>query len=876
MLSLSRAAIRHPVRTLAAALLAVLAAAPGLLRLELRTDGHALAPARDPTVLYDRQVREEHGVRDAVAVVIRTPHPAGVFNPATLRRVRELTAALGRIDGVRAADLLSLATEHTFRFQPRSLRLRTFLDPLPHTPEEIARTRDDLERIRLYDGVLVSADGKSTAILVGAPTGADRTPFYGTVREIARGHAGGGDTIEVLGAPVAEALLGSHILADLGVPPALLGQEAEDSAAHRTGLMPLVLAIMALVFLAVFRHPLAALSPVVMIGACLAFTFGIMGWLGIPVYLTTIVLPVILTAVGVADQIHVFLRYARLRAERPDLAPADRVEATMNEMASPVVQTSVTTAAGFLSFALSPLGPVRAFGLFAALGVLACLAWSLAVVPALLALAQPVFGGRGEQARSTASWRAFAALARVTTRRRAAVLAGALLAALAAGDGVRRLRVQDSWVDGFAPESRFAQAMRRFDRDFLGTHVLQITVAAEPLTLRGEITGSAVDHKSLLLPDVQMPAGADPVRLAGSRLEVRQLPSPDRPSPLDWSGSVESARRQGDRLLLQLPLRGGSPLFWLQPRPDERLRYAVTLEPMQAPPVLRRVGELEAFLAARPGVGGVRGPASYLETTDFMMRPGDPGSRALPDQTEKARALWSSYGFVRGPERLRQLVDPAYTRALVTVFLKDSNYADTRRLMAEVRDYERRHLAPHGIRLGFAGDVAVSQALIDAVVTTQVRSLALSLVAIFAVTALLARSLRRGLYCVVPPAFAILLSFAAMGWLGIPLGVATSMFAAMTLGVGVDYSIHLLERHRRAQAAGLAGEEALAGALTATGPAVAVDTLCVGLGFAVLLFSQVPANARLGGIVALSLVLCLAATLLVVPALAGRRGPDQA
>ncbi|HYG61505.1 MAG TPA: hypothetical protein VEL74_02905, partial [Thermoanaerobaculia bacterium] len=69
MRSLSHAAIRRPVQTLAAVLLAVLAAAPGLARLELRTDGLALAPARDPAVVYDRQVREEFGVRDSVAVV---------------------------------------------------------------------------------------------------------------------------------------------------------------------------------------------------------------------------------------------------------------------------------------------------------------------------------------------------------------------------------------------------------------------------------------------------------------------------------------------------------------------------------------------------------------------------------------------------------------------------------------------------------------------------------------------------------------------------------------------------------------------------------------------------------------------------------------
>lgn len=876
MAFLSRLSIRHPRRTLALACLLVLAAAPGLLRLQLRTDGHALAPARDPAIVYDRRIRTEFGLRDPLAVVIRSSHPDGIFNPATLGRVRDLTAALERLPGVRPADVMSLATEPTFRFRRGSLHLRTFLEPFPGTPAQIAQIRDDLRRIRLYDGVLVSADGRSTAVLVGASEDADRTPFYGAVRARALELQGGGDAVEVVGAPAAEVLLGSHILADLGVPPSLLGQAGGDAGIgwHGIGLLPLVLAAMALVSFAVFRHPLPALSPVMMIGACTVLTFGLMGWLGVPLYLTTVVLPVVLSAVGVSDQIHVFFRYDELRREKPKLAPEVLVREVMDEMASPVVQISVTTIVGFLSFAVSPLAAVRAFGLFAAAGSLASLAWSLALVPALLTLFPPRPGRRRAVERPVPFQDAFAALARFTLRRRRAVLAGVALVALVAGDGVRRLEVQDSWIDGFAPASGFARAMRRFDRDFLGAHVLRVTVAATPFAFAGEIDGRAVDYHSLAIPAVQVPAHVDPARLAGSWVEVRQQPASGRPDPKDWQGSIETVRRDGGRLVLSLPLKAGSPRFWLAPEPDERLGYAVNLEPFMVPDNLRRIGDLESFLAGRPGVGGVRGPAAYLATTGFMLAPDAPDSRRLPDRIDRSRMLWSGYAFARGPERLRQLVDPGYSQAVVTVFLKNSNYADTRRLLRELRAYERDHLAPYGLRLGIAGDVAVSQALIGAVVTTQVGSLSLSLAGLLALTAVLGRSLRRGLYCVVPPALAVLLSFAAMGWLGIPLGVATSMFAAMTLGVGIDYSVHLLERHRRAREAGLDPGAALTLALVESGPAVAVDTLSVGLGFAALLLSQVPANARLGGLVALSLAICLAATLVVVPALVAGRSRD--
>jgi uncharacterized protein len=52
-----------------------------------------------------------------------------------------------------------------------------------------------------------------------------------------------------------------------------------------------------------------------------------------------------------------------------------------------------------------------------------------------------------------------------------------------------------------------------------------------------------------------------------------------------------------------------------------------------------------------------------------------------------------------------------------------------------------------------------------------------------------------------------------------------------------------------------------------TGPALLIDAPAIVLGFAVLLLSQVPANARLGLLVVLSVAVCLLATLLVLPAL---------
>ncbi|MCP4661085.1 MAG: MMPL family transporter [bacterium] len=857
---------------------------PGLVRLGLRTDGRALVPAAAPEVRRDLEIRERFDLRDPIAVVVRSDHPDGVFNPATLRRVSELTAALSSLEGVRPADVMSLATEQGFRHQPGTLTFRTLLDPLPETPRELDELRDDLRRIELYEGTLVSRDGRGVAIFVGTPPERDRRALIREIRRIVAARAppgspGGGqmedspgERVEVLGAPVAESLLGSHILADLGVPPALLGDDVAIG-----GMVPIAVVVMGLVFLIAFRRPAAALLPLTEIGVCLVIVFGWMGWLGVPVYLTTSVLPVILTAVGAADEIHIFRRYLDLG---PDPAAGDAehrrlVGAALDEMAPPVVKTSVTTAVAFLSFTLSPLPPVRAFGLFTALGVVLCMVYSLTVIPALLVLLGPRRWVRSRKAKGSRAERAgfFPRLGRFAFRRRRLVLAVAALALLLTADGIRRVTVQDSWIDGFASTSSFARATRWFDQQFLGSHLLQLAVEIEPLRLRGELAAEALDTHELRFA---RPPVAESERLVGSWIRVFQLAEkPGGRPPREWTTWIESVRPEDGGLVVTMPRQRGSVKFWLRPQPGEKVGYEIWSEPFAVPATLRRIAELETFLAEQPGVGGVLGPASYLATVSFMVRPSSAESRRLPEEPDRAKILWSNYTRVRGAERLRRLLDPEYREGLVTVFLEDADYVGSRRLMDAVRGYERDHLAAHWIRVGLAGDVAVSSALIDAVVTTQVRSLILSLVGILVVAALLSRALGWGLLCVVPPAFAVVLNFAAMGWSGIPLGVATSMFAGMTLGVGVDFAIHLLARYERAAKSGLEPEPAIAAAMAITGPAILIDACAVGLGFGVLVLSQVPANARLGVLLMASVLGCFVAACFFVPALvAGSRLPS--
>ena len=109
--SLSRQAIAHPIRVLVMAAVVMLAAAPGIARLKLRTDGHALVSPTAPEVMYDQTIRDRFGIEDPIIVVVRSSDRDGIFNPATVQLIRELTAELARMPGVNPTNVMSLATE---------------------------------------------------------------------------------------------------------------------------------------------------------------------------------------------------------------------------------------------------------------------------------------------------------------------------------------------------------------------------------------------------------------------------------------------------------------------------------------------------------------------------------------------------------------------------------------------------------------------------------------------------------------------------------------------------------------------------------------------------------------------------------------------
>ena len=166
--------------------------------------------------------------------------------------------------------------------------------------------------------------------------------------------------------------------------------------------LPLLGGIAALITLLVCLLSFAALRAVVLpllaIGMALLWTLGLMALAGVPLSLTSLMLPPLIFALGSSYSVHLMNRYFGVAAAataraRPRVAAAaagvtrrDVIARATGSASQTVVLASLTTAAGFSSLLVSGMPRVREFGLFAAAGILICALVTLLLYPAVLAL----------------------------------------------------------------------------------------------------------------------------------------------------------------------------------------------------------------------------------------------------------------------------------------------------------------------------------------------------------------------------------------------------------------------------------------------------------------------------------------------------------
>ncbi len=112
------------------------------------------------------------------------------------------------------------------------------------------------------------------------------------------------------------------------------------------------------------------------------WTFGTVVALGVDIDLVTVIVPIFVIVMGSADGLH-FVTHYQLEAERTDDV-VERVTSALRHVGIPMILTTISTAAGFLSLLFTDVGPIRQLGGFVALGITYAGIISFFFLPALL------------------------------------------------------------------------------------------------------------------------------------------------------------------------------------------------------------------------------------------------------------------------------------------------------------------------------------------------------------------------------------------------------------------------------------------------------------------------------------------------------------
>ena len=183
---------------------------------------------------------------------------------------------------------------------------------------------------------------------------------------------------------------------------------------------------------------------------------------------------------------------------------------------------------------------------------------------------------------------------------------------------------------------------------------------------------------------------------------------------------------------------------------------------------------------------------------------------------------------------------------------------------------------PEGVTVEATGYLPLYVRIMTLVVQSQLWTFGLALAVILIAIGGLFRSMRAALWALVPNVLPVLLTLGVMGWVGLPLDVATVTIAAVLFGLIVDDTVHLLHRYTVGRDRGLAPTAAIQRAARTGGPMLATTTCVIGLGVLVLTLAQVKSVVWFGGLTALGIGLALAVDLTVFPALVARFGAREA
>jgi uncharacterized protein len=322
-------------------------------------------PASLKSRMETDSIEKVFGVQDIVLLIF---HDSCIINHDELQRINNIDHAISRFNGV--SSRISPFTVRSIKGSEGTLLAEKLIGILPEDSSEIASLEHHILENRFAKDIAVSSDMSSAAITATINT---RVPEPVTLHRIDSAISANPGRSEVL----------------KGGLPYIRSFVTKDVRDDALILVPAALVIMLLILKLTLGDWRSVMMPFSVVVLSTVISMGLLTVFGWKMSILTLLVPIILIAVGNNYGIYLVARYQDLTASSPGSSGRSVLRELLKSLNMPILFSGLTTIAGILGLLSHSVIPARQVGLLAATGVSVALLMSLLLIPALISMQKP-------------------------------------------------------------------------------------------------------------------------------------------------------------------------------------------------------------------------------------------------------------------------------------------------------------------------------------------------------------------------------------------------------------------------------------------------------------------------------------------------------
>ena len=623
----------------------------------------------------------------------------------------------------------------------------------------------------------------------------------------------------------------------------------------------LVIFVLMLLF---FRKLVLVISPMIVAMVSVISTMGLLIGFGYPVHIMSSMIPIFLMPIAVVDSVHILSEFFDLYTK--DKGRKNIILKVMSNLFMPMLYTSLTSAAGFASLALTPIPPVQVFGIFVAIGIMIAWVCTITFVPAYVMMIKESslesFGSASiHTEKQSLLGNLLSAAGRFTYAKAKPILVIILIITAVALYGIIRIRINDNPVKWFSKSHPIRRADIELNKHFGGTYMAYLVLEpADEKAIPTEYINDLrerLSEKTIELKD-EFPAA------------LSVMPELEK-TLLEQASSAETKQD----LLKKLSTYTNNKLDTAKDK-DVDLWYEFTdffemeaerIKPFKQPKVLRYISNFQEHLEQSGLVGKSNSVADIVKKVHQELIDGKEENYRIPDSSGAVAQCLLQFQSSHNPDDLWHLVTFDYMQANIWLQLPSGDNKDMQKVVTAVKEYFENNSPPVELKYNWAGLTYINVVWQNKMVWGMLMSFLGSFIIVFIMMAILFRSPLWGIVCMVPLLITITVIYGIIGLVGKDYDMPVAVLSALTLGMAVDFAIHFLERARAGYAQTGSWQKSVGLMFGEPARAITRNVLVIAIGFLPLLAAPLIPYKTVGIFLCAIMALSGAVTLLALPAI---------